>query len=152
MRAVIQRVSSARVISDGILTGKAGKGLVILLGVKKGDTEKDAQALALKISKLRIFSDGNDKLNLSINDIGGSALVISNFTLYANYVHGNRPDYFTSEAPERANMLYEHFILCLKKEIPDVQCGVFGAYMKPEINADGPITIVMDSEVLLNKG
>lgn len=152
MRAVIQRVSSAQVVSDGVLTGKIGKGLAILLGVKKGDDEKDAQALALKISKLRIFSDENDKLNLSIKDVCGGALVISNFTLYANYAHGNRPDYFASEAPGRANELYEYFISCLKKEISDVQCGIFGTYMEPAINADGPITIVMDSEVLLNKG
>lgn len=152
MRAVIQRVSSSQVISDGVLTGKIGKGLTILLGVKKGDSEKDAQMLALKISKLRIFSDKNDKMNLSVKDVGGSALVVSNFTLYANYVHGNRPDYFMSEAPERAKELYDYFTACLKNEIPDVQCGIFGAYMQLDIQNDGPITIVMDSEILQNKG
>lgn len=152
MRAVIQRVSSSKVVSDGVLTGEIGKGLTILLGIKKGDSENDAERLAIKISKLRIFSDESDKLNLSVKDVLGSALVVSNFTLYANYVHGNRPDYFTSEAPERANELYEYFISCLRKEIQDVQCGVFGAYMQLEINNDGPITIVMDSEILQSKG
>lgn len=152
MRAVIQRVSSSQVVADGVLTGKIGKGLTILLGVKKGDSERDAELLALKISKLRIFSDENDKMNLSVNDVCGSALVVSNFTLYANYAHGNRPDYFTSEAPERANELYEYFVSCLRKEIADVQCGVFGASMQLDIGNDGPITIVMDSEILQNKG
>ena len=152
MRAVIQRVSSSQVVADGVLTGRIGKGLTILFGVKKGDSERDAELLALKISKLRIFSDENDKMNLSVKDVCGSALVVSNFTLYANYAHGNRPDYFTSEAPERANELYEYFVSCLKKEIPAVQCGVFGAYMQLDIRNDGPVTIVMDSEVLQNKG
>ena len=152
MRAVIQRVSSSQVVADGMPTGRIGKGLTILLGVKKGDKERDAELLAIKISKLRIFSDENDKMNLSVKDVSGSALVVSNFTLYANYAHGNRPDYFASEAPRRAKELYEYFISCLKKEIPDVQCGVFGAYMQLDIGNDGPITIVMDSEILQNKG
>lgn len=151
MRAVIQRVSSSSVLADGVLTGKIGHGLTILLGVRKGDSEKDADALAVKIAKLRIFSDENDKLNLSVKDIGGSALVISNFTLYANYAHGNRPDYFESEAPERAKELYLYFVGQLKKEIPVVETGVFGAHMDLDIQANGPITIVMDSEILLKK-
>ena len=105
MRAVIQRVSSAQVISDGELTGKINSGLAILLGVRKGDTSEDAVALATKIAKLRIFSDENDKLNLSVADICGNAIVVSNFTLCANYAHGNRPDYFDAELPEKANEL-----------------------------------------------
>lgn len=151
MRAVIQRVSSSSVVADGVPTGKIGTGLTVLLGVRKGDSERDAEVLAAKIAKLRIFSDENDKLNLSIKDVGGSALVISNFTLYANYAHGNRPDYFASEAPERANELYLYFVEQLKKEIPVVETGVFGAYMDLDIQGSGPITIVMDSEVLLKK-
>ena len=143
MRAVIQRVSSAQVISDGKLTGKINSGLAILLGVRKGDTSEDAVALATKIAKLRIFSDENDKLNLSVADICGNAIVVSNFTLCANYAHGNRPDYFDAELPEKANELYKY--------IGYVGTGVFGAKMMYTINNDGPITIVMDSEVLLKK-
>ena len=152
MRAVIQRVSSAQVISDGELTGKMDSaGLAILLGVRKGDTPEDAVVLATKIAKLRIFSDENDKLNLSVSDIGGGAIVVSNFTLCANYAHGNRPDYFDAELPERANGLYELFVSELKKYIGYVGTGIFGAKMMYTINNDGPITIVMDSEVLLKK-
>ncbi len=152
MRAVIQRVSSASVVSDGVLTGNIGEGLMLLLGVAKGDEELDAELLATKISKLRIFSDENDKMNKSVKDIGGSALVVSNFTLSANYAHGNRPDYFGAEAPERANALYEYFVSLLKKEIAIVETGVFGAHMEISMVANGPITIVMDSDVLRRKG
>lgn len=152
MRAVIQRVSSASVVSDGVLTGKIGEGLMLLLGVAKGDEELDAELLATKISKLRIFSDENDKMNKSVKDIGGSALVVSNFTLSANYAHGNRPDYFGAEAPERANALYEYFVSLLRKEISIVETGVFGAHMEISMVANGPITIVMDSDVLRRKG
>ena len=151
MRAILQRVTSAKVISDGELTGKIDRGLAILLGVRKGDGEEDAVALATKVSKLRIFSDENDKLNLSISDVNGSAIVVSNFTLCANYAHGNRPDYFDAELPERANELYEIFVSELKKYVRNVGTGVFGAKMMYTINNDGPITIVMDSEVLLKK-
>ena len=152
MRAVIQRVSSASVVSDGVLTGNIGPGLMLLLGVAKGDEELDAELLAAKISKLRIFSDENDKMNKSVKDIGGSALVVSNFTLSANYAHGNRPDYFGAEAPERANALYEYFVSLLKMEIAIVETGVFGAHMEISMVANGPITIVMDSDVLRRKG
>ncbi|MCQ2771302.1 MAG: D-aminoacyl-tRNA deacylase [Clostridia bacterium] len=151
MRAVLQRVSEAQVVSDGVLTGKIGDGLVILLGVRKGDSEEDAQKLAEKISKLRIFSDENGKLNKSIVDIGGSAIVVSNFTLYANYAHGNRPDYFESEEPTRANELYEYFVSLLRPLVGNVSTGIFGADMKLSLLNDGPITIVMDSEILTKK-
>jgi len=150
MRAVIQRVCGASVISDGVPTGKCGEGLMILLGVKRGDSENDAEILAQKIAKLRIFSDNDGKMNKSVLDVGGSALVISNFTLYANYEHGNRPDYFTSEAPQRANELYLYFVKMLSAQIP-VETGVFGADMKITMTADGPVTIVMDSELLKGK-
>lgn len=150
MRAVIQRVCGASVISDGVPTGKCGEGLMILLGVKRGDSENDAEILAQKIAKLRIFSEDDGKMNKSVLDVGGSALVISNFTLYANYEHGNRPDYFTSEAPQRANELYLYFVKMLSAQIP-VETGVFGADMKITMTADGPVTIVMDSELLKGK-
>ena len=149
MVAVFQRVSSAKVVSDGVLTGKIGPGLAILLGVFQGDQERDADALAAKISKLRIFNDENDKMNLSVLDIHGSAIVVSNFSLCANYKHGNRPDYLDAEKPERANELYEYFVTKLKEYISDVQTGVFGAKMAYSIENDGPITIVMDSKILL---
>lgn len=152
MQAVIQRVSSSSVIADGVLSGKIGQGLMILLGVAKGDEEKDAELLAAKIAKLRIFSDENDKMNLSVLDVGGEALVVSNFTLCANYAHGNRPDYMNAEVPERANALYEYFVSLLRKDVKNVATGVFGADMSISIEADGPITIVMESEVLRRKG
>ena len=152
MQAVIQRVSSSSVIADGVLSGKIGQGLMILLGVAKGDEEKDAELLAAKIAKLRIFSDENDKMNLSVLDVDGEALVVSNFTLCANYAHGNRPDYMNAEVPERANALYEYFVSLLRKDVKNVATGVFGADMSISIEADGPITIVMESEVLRRKG
>ncbi len=149
MIAVLQRVSSAQVVSDGVLTGKIGQGLAILLGVYQGDQQEDADVLTAKIAKLRIFSDDNDKMNLSVLDVKGSAIVVSNFSLCANYKHGNRPDYLNAEKPERANELYEYFVSELRKYISDVQTGVFGAKMAYSIENDGPITIVMDSKILL---
>ncbi len=152
MRAVIQRVKASSVIADGIPAGAIGEGLMILLGVLKGDEEQDAVLLAAKIAKLRIFSDENGKMNKSVKDIGGSVLVVSNFTLGANYAHGNRPDFLNSEAPERANALYEYFVSCLRHDVEIVETGVFGAHMDIDIKADGPVTIVMESDVLKRKG
>lgn len=149
MIAVIQRVTRASVKVDGEVVGSCGHGLAILLGVAKGDSRLDAEKLAAKISKLRIFCDENDKMNLSVNDIGGSALVISQFTLLANYAKGNRPDYFNAEIPSEANALYEYFCEEFEKIIPgEVGRGVFGADMLCEFINDGPVTIVMDSKVL----
>ena len=148
MLAVIQRVNNARVIADGTLSGEIGKGLYILLGVKRGDEAQDAVLLAEKISKLRIFSDENGKMNLSVNDIDGEALVVSNFTLNANYAHGNRPDYFNSAPPDEANELYELFKAELAMRVRKCESGVFGADMCTEMSTDGPVTIVMDSNVL----
>lgn len=149
MRAVLQRVENASVIIDGFVKGKCGQGLLILLGIAVGDTENDALVLAEKISKLRIFSDENGKMNLSVNDIGGSALVISNFTLCAEYRKGNRPDYLQAAAPETANKLYEYFITILRERIKFVESGEFGADMKISLINDGPVTIVMDSNILI---
>lgn len=150
MIAVIQRVTAASCVVDGETVGQCGKGLMLLLGVKAGDTEEDGRLLAAKIAKLRIFTDENGKMNLSVNDIGGSALVVSNFTLLANYAHGNRPDYLNAEKPERAKALYLDFASRLREQLVShaVGEGVFGADMHLTIENDGPVTIVMDSEIL----
>ena len=147
MIAVIQRVKNASVSIDGALHSKIDGGLLILLGVKDGDSERDAELLANKISKLRIFSDENDKMNLSVMDVNGSVLLVSNFTLLANYKKGNRPDYMNGAKPDEANRLYEYFCSCISTSVP-TEKGVFGADMKIELLNDGPVTIVMDSEVL----
>lgn len=152
MIAVIQRVKNASVISDGELTGSIGQGLMLLLGVKKNDMENDALLLAEKISKLRIFSDNEGKMNLSLKDIDGGALIVSNFTLCANYAHGNRPDYMEAEKPLRAAELYDHFVSLMRERVSCIGTGVFGADMEITMKADGPVTIVMDSEILKNKG
>ena len=149
MKLVIQRVKRAAVSVDGETVGECGKGLMLLLGVADGDTRADAEALAKKVVNLRIFTDDTDKMNLSVKDIDGEALVVSNFTLLANYKKGNRPDYFGAAKPEYANELYEYFASLLEAEIRSVGRGRFGAHMEIDISADGPVTIVMDSEVLL---
>ena len=150
MIAVIQRVSRASVNVDGVTVGKCGHGLCILLGVAKGDTMADADALVRKILNLRIFCDEAGKMNRSLVDIGGEMLVISNFTLLAAYKKGNRPDYMGAAAPDEANELYEYFANNCALSGP-VEKGIFGADMKVDIANDGPVTIVMDSCVLLGK-
>lgn len=150
MIAVIQRVSGASVSVDGEVVGKCGHGLCILLGVAEGDTYEDADALARKILNLRIFEDENEKMNRSLVDVSGEMLVISNFTLLASYKKGNRPDYMGAARPEAANGLYEYFADNCRCFVP-VERGVFGADMKVDIHNDGPVTIVMDSKVLLGK-
>ena len=151
MRAVIQRVSSASVAVDGKTVGSCERGYLILLGVAEGDTETDAELLCKKIAALRIFRDENDKMNLSIRDIDGEALVISQFTLLANYRHGNRPDFLASAKPDEANRLYEYFTQLLSRELRRVEHGIFGADMKVSLTNDGPVTICMDSDVLKKK-
>ncbi len=151
MKAVLQRVKNAYVKVDGETVGECAEGLMILLGVANGDTEEDAELLATKICKLRIFKDENDKMNLSVKDIDGEALVISQFTLMANYKHGNRPDYLESAPPAEANRLYEYFSELMKRELKHVGNGIFGADMQVGLVNDGPVTIVMDSEVLKKK-
>ena len=148
MIAVIQRVFNASVVADGIPSGSISKGLYILLGVASGDTEIDADRLSEKISKLRIFSDEHGKMNLSVNDVCGEVLVVSNFTLNANYSHGNRPDYLASADPETAKRLYEYFIDKMSCAVKKCESGVFGADMRTSMETDGPVTIVMDSHVL----
>ena len=151
MKAVLQRVKSAGVKVDGETVGSCGEGLMILLGVAVGDTEEDARLLATKICNLRIFTDENDKMNLSVKNIDGEALVISQFTLMANYKHGNRPDFLESAPPAEANRLYEYFASLMEAELRHVGRGIFGAHMEVSLINNGPVTIVMDSEVLKKK-
>ena len=151
MIAVIQRVKSAAVSVDGNTVGECGMGLLILLGVATNDTEEDARVLSKKIANLRIFTDDNDKLNLSVKDVSGEALVVSNFTLLANYKKGNRPDYLNSARPQTAEELYLYFTKLLSEELSRVETGAFGEHMEITATCDGPITITMDSNVLLNK-
>ena len=148
MKAVIQRVSRAQVSVDGEVVGKIGNGYMILLGVAQGDTEDDLDKLLAKILKLRIFEDENGKMNRSVTDVGGGLLVISQFTLMANYRHGNRPDFLGAAAPAEAERLYELFVKKAAEQITPVEKGVFGAHMAVELVNDGPVTICMDSEVL----
>lgn len=151
MIAVLQRVNSATVYADDEFSGSINSGLYILLGVEKGDGERDAELLVEKISKLRIFCDENDKMNLSVTDIDGEIMVVSNFTLNANYSHGNRPDYLSSAPAEEANRLYEYFLSLISKKVKKTASGRFGAHMRTELSTNGPVTIVMHSSVLSKK-
>ena len=148
MIAVLQRVYNATVYSDEVLTGSIADGLYILLGVKNTDSDKDAELLAEKISKTRIFSDENGKLNLSVKDTSSAALVVPNFTLCANYAHGNRPEYFSAAKPEEASRLFDLFVAQLRLKLDKVDTGVFGSHMRTVLSTNGPITIVMNSEEL----
>ena len=148
MIAIIQRVTEASVTIDVAVIGSCGHGFMVLLGVARGDTERDAQLLADKITKLRVFEDAEGKMNLALADIGGSVLVIPNFSLLASYRRGNRPDFFGAEIPDKASPMFDYFCDYLEKSVPSVERGVFGAEMKVALINDGPITIHMDSEVL----
>lgn len=148
MRAIIQRVAKSSVIVDGELKGSVGKGYNVLLGVMEGDTDAQAELLAAKVSKLRVFEDENGKMNKSILDIGGEILVISQFTLCADIKKGNRPSFTDSAAPDEAKRLYEYFCDCLRKEgVSKVETGVFAADMLVSIENDGPVTIMMDTDI-----
>ena len=151
MIAVLQRVKRASVEVEGQIVGECKAGLCVLLGVAKEDTEEDAIALVKKLVELRIFRDDEDKMNLSLKDIGGELLVVSNFTLLAAYKKGRRPDYFGAAASDEAERLYEYFCSLCEAEIPHVARGIFGADMDLSIVNQGPVTIVMDSNVLLKK-
>lgn len=146
MRLVIQRVSEAKVtrVKDGEVMGEIGLGLFVLLGIKKGDTQKEVEILSDKISKLRVMSDASDKMNLSVKDVNAKILVVSQFTLYADTSGGNRPSFVNAEEPLRAKELYEYFVDQLKKKGIDVETGRFGEYMKIETVLDGPVTIIYE--------
>ena len=147
MKAVIQRCSEARVVVDDKTVGDIGKGYVILLGVEQGDDTVCADAVADKIYAMRLFCDENGKMNLPLSDVSGSVLVISNFTLCADYSHGNRPYFGSAAPPHEAEELYEHFCAYLKKRV-SVEKGVFGADMKLFLVNDGPVTMTVDSREL----
>lgn len=144
MKTVIQRVKKADVKVDGEKTGEIGQGLLILFGVGPNDTEKNVDELVQKICKLRIFKDEDDKMNLSVKDIDGEILVVSQFTLYADCQKGNRPSFVNAAAPEKAEKLYEYFKKQCKKEVKKVECGIFGADMQVSLLNDGPVTIILE--------
>ena len=146
MRAVVQRVTQASVTVDGELLGRIGKGFLILLGVADGDTRQMAEKMADKICRLRIFEDENGKTNLSLEDVEGELLVVSQFTLYADCRKGNRPSFVKAGAPGMANRLYEYVVEKCKGYVNRVEHGEFGADMKVELLNDGPFTLVLDSE------
>ncbi|MBI4991445.1 D-tyrosyl-tRNA(Tyr) deacylase [Candidatus Gottesmanbacteria bacterium] len=149
MKALLQRVLTGKVSISGKVIGEIGKGYVILLGVKTGDSEKEADLMASKIVNLRIMSDENDKMNKSILDVAGEILVVSQFTLYADTTGGRRPSFIKAAKPDVADHLYQYFVDKLKKlGVKNVQTGEFGAYMSVEIVNDGPVTIMLDSEEL----
>ena len=146
MKAVIQRVKCASVTVDDTIVGKIGQGLLILLGVAEGDTERDAEVLADKIANLRIFSDQDDKMNLSLLTVEGEALVVSQFTLCASCARGRRPDFFGAAKPDIAEKLYLYFSERIKSNgVHTVERGEFGADMQVSLINDGPVTIILDS-------
>ena len=148
MRAVVQRVSRAQVTVADELTGTVNKGLLVLVGVTEGDTEKDAQYLADKVTGLRIFEDENGKMNLSVKDVGGEILSVFQFTLYGDCRKGKRPSFDKAARPEAANLLYEKFNELCRQQGVQVETGVFRSHMQVELVNDGPVTILLDSSKL----
>ncbi len=146
MRAVIQRVSRAKVSVDGKTVGEIGKGILLLLGVASDDSEKEADYLLEKILNLRIFEDSDQKMNLSLLEIKDELLVVSQFTLYGDARKGRRPSFIKAAPPERANSLYEYFVAEARKQIETVETGIFQAMMDVELVNDGPVTILVDSD------
>ncbi len=144
MRIVLQRVNSADVTVDGNICGKIGKGYLVLLGVGQGDSEDDCRRLADKIINLRIFSDENDKINLSLGDVDGELLVVSQFTLYADCRKGNRPNFIQAGKPDEAERLYNYFVEYCRSKGKHVETGIFGADMKVRLENDGPFTVVLE--------
>ena len=146
MKLVIQRVSNASVSVDGSVVGQIGNGYLVLIGIGATDTKQIADKFLKKMIGLRIFQDENGKTNLSLKDVGGELLMISQFTLYANCRKGNRPSFIEAGAPDMANELYEYMIEQAKKEVAVVEKGIFGADMKVSLTNDGPFTIVLDEQ------
>jgi len=145
MRAVVQRVTEADVTVDKVITGSIKKGFMVMLGVEEADDENDAAYIAGKISGLRIFEDSEEKMNLSIKDVGGQILAVSQFTLFGDVRKGKRPSFIKAARPEEANRLYRYFIDLIEKENIHVEEGVFQAEMLVRIQNDGPVTILIDS-------
>jgi len=148
MRFVIQRVTHASVTVDSKIVGKIEKGFLVLIGIENDDTEKIADKMVLKMTGLRIFEDEAGKMNLSLKQVNGSLLLISQFTLYADFLKGNRPSFIGAGKPEMANCLYEYIIEKCKEQDLQVEQGIFGADMKVELLNDGPVTILLDSHEL----
>ena len=146
MKAVVQRVKKTTLSVDGELISEIPFGLTVFLGIKSGDTEKQADYIAKKIAGLRIFEDENGKMNLSVKDVGGEVLLVSQFTLYGDASHGNRPSFTLAERPEKAEPLYEYAVRALEGHDVVVKKGVFGADMKIEQYNDGPVTILLEAE------
>jgi len=146
MIALLQRVTKSRVTVNDSVVGEIGMGLVILLGVFQNDTEKDSEILAKKTENLRIFNDTDEKMNLSLLDVGGEALVISQFTLCADYKKGRRPNYLMAAEPKKAEELYSKYIVELQESGTNVQAGEFGAMMDVDLINSGPVTIALDTE------
>ena len=144
MRLVVQRVKNAKVEVEDRITGEINEGFLVLLGVAPEDTEETADFLAEKLCNLRIFEDENEKMNLSIKDIDGELLIVSQFTLYADCKKGNRPSFVGAAAPEKANALYEYFMEKCKEKVKNVQRGEFGAHMEVSLQNSGPVTIILE--------
>ena len=146
MRAVLQRVTRARVLVEGKIIGEIGAGLLVLLGIAKEDTPATAAYLAEKTAQVRIFNDAQGKMNLSLIETGGAALVVSQFTLYGDVKKGRRPAFDRAALPAEAKRLYEDYVCCLQAKGVRVETGVFQAHMQVELSNDGPVTILLDSE------
>ena len=144
MKLVVQRVKKAEVKVDGNIIGKIDKGFLVLIGIKVGDKKEQADYLVKKLCNLRVFSDENDKMNLSIKDVKGKLLIVSQFTLYGDCSQGNRPSFIEAARPEEANPLYEYFCNQCELNNIEVQKGIFGADMKVELINDGPVTIIIE--------
>ena len=144
MKLVIQRVKNASVEVDKKIVGKIEKGFLVLIGIKVGDTKEQADYLVRKLCNLRVFTDENDKMNLSLKDVNGELLLVSQFTLYGDTKNGNRPSFIEAARPEEANKMYEYIIEKCKEKIVKVETGVFGAKMKVSLINDGPTTIIME--------
>ena len=151
MRLVIQRVTQAPVTVSGSVVGAINKGYLVLVGIGQNDTEAIVEKMADKMMRLRIFSDENDKINLSLQDVSGQLLLVSQFTLYADCRKGNRPSFTGAGAPDHANRLYEYFMEQCKKHVEKVAHGEFGADMKVDLLNDGPFTLMLDSKELFPK-
>jgi D-tyrosyl-tRNA(Tyr) deacylase len=149
VRFVIQRVTEASVVSDGILTGQIGHGFMVLIGVGADDDEAIADKMVTKMLGLRIFMDGDGKTNLSISDVGGSLLLVSQFTLLADCRKGNRPSFIKAGPPEHAEAVYDYIVRLCRESGIETACGVFGANMKVSLTNEGPFTIVLDSDEML---
>lgn len=144
MKLLVQRVQNAKVVVENKTVGEIGKGFLVLCGITHSDTEKEADYLANKLCNLRVFEDENEKMNLSIKDIEGELLIVSQFTLYADCASGNRPSFTNAAKPEQANSLYEYFMQKCKEQNINVQKGIFGAHMEISLLNDGPVTIMLE--------